>query len=622
MLGDMRSSSTEPDRPAQLPSRLGRAMRLVLSSLLLFVAGFMALPKSPAQSNILPTLQASPTPSNTPRPTLPPATATPKLAQFSPPVSPEPPFSSPLAQGFLLLSLNDGGYSHLFAFQPMRMPFTRLTYGPWNDISPAVSPDGKQVAFASNRDGQWDLYILSLSSGETSRFTDTPQYDGSPSWSPDGSYLAYETYGTDLEVVIQTVKDQQLPIPLSESPAADHSPAWSPGGREIAFISTRSGEPEVWLANLDTVGADRFKNISQRPLSNEFHPAWSASGQLAWASVEAGTHSLYWVEPGGEQRYLGSGDWPAWSPDGRALLTSIDDPNQIYLSAYSVPDAILALPPLSAPGAVAGLDWSESSFPEELPAPLAEAALRGPEPLWEASLLGGDDVPGGRQRLAELAAVEAPYPQLHDLVDEAFQVLRQRAAQESGWDFLSVLENAYVPITAPLSPGLGQDWLYTGRAFAFSSAPLAAAWMVLVPEQFGADTYWRVFLRARSQDGSQGLPLKMATWDLNARYSGRASDYEQGGRLDAEIPAGYWIDFTGLASIYGWQRLPALATWRSDYSAARFNEFVCGQGQDWQAAMLEIYPPEALVTPTVAMPPTLTPTRTPAWTLQPPGSSP
>jgi TolB protein len=202
---------------------------------------------------------------------------------------------------------------------------------------------------------------------------------------------------------------------------------------------------------------------------------------------------------------------------------------------------------------------------------------------------------------------------MHDLVDESFNALRKRVAGDAGWDFLATLENAFVPLTSPLAPGMGEDWLYTGRAFSFSPLPINAGWVVVAQERFGGDVYWRVYLRARFQDGSQGRPLRDWIWDFDARYSGDPLAYEQGGRLQEDIPSGYWLDFTRLARAYGWERVPALPIWQSAYFAARFNEFVQTHGKTWRQAMLELYPPEAFQTPTVAPPPTLTPTPTPWW---------
>ena len=549
------------------------------------------IPKSTAASSVISSIQSEATP--------------PSAANLV--------FETPLNQGVFILSLDEGGYSHLFAYHPLNLPLTRLTDGPWDDIAPAVSPDQSRLAFASNRDGPWDLYLLDLVNGAVTRLTDSPEYDGSPSWSPDGHFLAYETYTGNLEIFILQVSGDQPPIPLSDHPAADFSPSWSPLGRQVAFVSTRSGEREIWLANLDEAGPEQFSNLSQRPQSAEAHPAWSARGSLAWAASEDGGRSLYVWEGSGEPSYAGSGDWPVWSPDGSTLLTSLLVPNQAMLTAYSAVEAALVLPPVTLPGLLDGLAWLSSDLPAPLAVPFAQAASATPPAPWQPSLSPLPDIPNGRHHLVPLYEVAAPYPQLHDMVDESFQALRARLAYEAGWDLLATLENAFVPLTAPLPPGMGEDWLYTGRAFAFSPLPADAGWLAIIPEEFGGQTYWQIYARARFQDGSQGRPLYDPPWDFNARYNGDPLLYQQGGALDRAIPEGYWVNVTRFAAVYGWERLPALTTWRAAYPAARFNEFVFPGGQDWYSAMLELYPPEALVTPTPLVPPTLTPTPTSAW---------
>jgi TolB protein len=212
-----------------------------------------------------------------------------------------------------------------------------------------------------------------------------------------------------------------------------------------------------------------------------------------------------------------------------------------------------------------------------------------------------------------LEDVEAPFPMLHDQVDEAFQALRLRIAQESGWDLLAALENAFVPLTSPLDPGMGEDWLYTGRAFAFTSSPINAGWLVVVREDFGPQTYWRIFMRARYQDGSAGIPLHERPWDLASRFKGDPLVYEQGGKLLDTVPQGFWIDLTQHALVYAFERQPALSTWRAAYPAARFNEFALTGGLEWREAMLELYPPEVLLTPSPVVPDTATPTSTSRW---------
>ncbi len=161
------------------------------------------------------------------------------------------------------------------------MPLTRITSGNWNDTAPALSPDRSQLAFASDRSGFWDLYVMNLQTGSIAQVTDSPQHDSAPSWSPDSQWLAFETYVNDnLEIAVVSVNDRTQPIlPVTEDPASsDHSPAWAPDGRNLAFISNRSGDSDVWLANLDLAGEERYRNLSNTPLAAENHPVWNFDG--------------------------------------------------------------------------------------------------------------------------------------------------------------------------------------------------------------------------------------------------------------------------------------------------------------------------------------------------------
>ena len=572
----------------------------------------------------------TPTPPEFPTATNAPArTASPTFSEAA--ETPQPPVD--LALDLIVLALDEGKATHLFAYQPSleadspAISLTRLTDGPWQDLHPALSPDGEHIAFASNRSGYWDLYMLELTSGAVTRLTDSLTYEAAPAWSPDGQWIVYETYlDENLELMIQSVAEQQPPIRLTSHPAADHSPAWSPQGREIAFVSTRSGESEIWLADLDQADEQRYRDISQNPDGRDVHPAWSPDGKrLVWSAEMDGFHNLLVWEaeqaasaestptPSQSPRVIGSGDWPTWSADGKAILTLLLTPNQTYLTAYPVDFPGILLPPVLLPGSTLGLTWGEMALPWPMREPYKSAALQTPQPLYIPEVAAPPEENGDRYEVMPLEEVEAPYSFLHDLVDEAFQALRLHMGEEAGWDFLSTLENAYVPLTDPLDPGLGDDWLYTGRAIALNGLPLNAGWLAVQREDFGAQTFWRVYLRTLYQDGSSGLPLHDLPWDLNARYSGDPVVYEQGGALYASIPPGYWLDITQRTRAYGWERIAALSTWRAAYPAARFNEFVITGGLDWQTAMLQLYPPEVLITPSPIIPPTITPTSTPRW---------
>lgn len=530
-------------------------------------------------------------------------------------------------EGLLVLSMRDGLYSHLFLYHPLFLPLTRLTDTPWDDITPAISPDGSMLAFSSRANGYWDLYTIHLASGQRTRLTDTPEFEGAPSWSPDGQWLVYERFnGINTDLFLLQIGGSQEPIQLTDAAANDRAPSWSPQGRKIAFTSTRTGDEEIWLADLDTVD-NRFVNLSASAHTRDRNPVWSPDGmRLAWTAERDGTRQIVvWdtAQPTQPARPAGEGEYPTWSPDGSLLISEIRAPNENGLSAYHTATGRIALPYTRLPGAVYGMTWSAGPMPEWL-AGFARQGNQSPPPVLSQPVMTRFPIsPLGRMGVVELVDVSAPQPVLHDAVDEAFNDLRRQVGAETGWDALSSLENAFMALTTPPTPSIQNDWLYTGRAFTMNPLLLSAGWMVITREDFGGQTYWRVYLKARYQDGSMGKPLPETIWDLNARYAGEPAAYEAGGKL-AQPPAGYWIDMTELAARYGWERTPSLNNWRTFYPSIRHNQFVITGGLDWQSAMAQLYPSEALATTTPRPTSTATPNRTRQASLTPtvPSSTP
>jgi TolB protein len=549
----------------------------------------------------------SPSPTNTPTNT-PPASPTPSPSPTSTPFA----FQISSDFGTLFLAIQEGIHSHLFAYRPVlkeendqftALPLTRLTSGDHQDITPALNTEGTKLAFASNRNGVWDIFILNLENGELTQFTDSKEYEAHPTWSPDGNWLAYEAYQNDnLEIIIRDIRKENAPINLTNHPSTDHSPSWSGEGRRISFISTRNGTSQVWIADLDKASTgDSFYHldISAQDVKN---PTWSVDGRyLSWGAITPkGLHQLYtWdsEDPSSDPQVVGSGDMPLWTGDGNLLFTVLERPQDDFLTAYPSQDqtAQVMLPAIEMPGRVKGITWGQDV---KLGNSLGPAAEITPTPLWPTESPPQSSLPEDRADLVTLEDVQAPYPELSEKVIRSFNKLRGTTAQKAGWDFLATLENAFLPLTTPLEPLLEEDWLYTGRGFAVSALPLEAEWMIAVREDFGAQTYWRLFVRTLSQQGSQGKPLHTLPWDFEARFNGSAQNFERGGAPATSMPDGYWIDFTELAEAYGWQRFPALPSWRTSFSSTRFQEFALTNGKNWQAAMLEIYPPEALYTPT------------------------
>ncbi len=577
---------SEPSPPS-LRRTLGYWLRLIAAGVLLGMVLLYILaggplnnaPQSgpsaslPTHTPTAPAAEPTPFPTHTPMPTAPPVVLG----------------AGRSLDGLRILSLSEYGYARLFSYQLIGQPFTRLTFGEWDDVSPAISTSNGLVAFASNRSGHWDLYVLELATGITSQLTSDNAYDGSPTWSDNG-WLAYtHDNASDLEIAIRPLDGSVDPLYVSLSPARDHSPAWRPGAQQLAFVSDRSGAPSIWLLYLEQEGPARFAQLALER-GPQASPAWSPDGRwLAWAEQDAaGIWSIYASDLLNPPRYVGSGRSPQWSPAGDVLLAEVGTETEHYLTAYTL-DGELALAPQSLSGRLHGAAWAAGEWPSPLAGLLQAAAAAQPAAAWAQ--------PAESDQRVALNNVYAPNPALSAAAAAPFEALRQRTAQLLGWDALSSLENAMVPLSTPLPPGQYESWLLTGRAFALRSGLLNAGWLAAIREEIGGQTYWRIYLRTANPSGGLGQPLTQTPWNFAARYTGVDSSYQAGGQPADEVPAGYWIDFTALAAEYGFERLPAQANWRSFFPATLFNQFVLQDGLSWQEAMRQLYSAEEIAAP-------------------------
>lgn len=597
--------------PTKASGRFGWLVRLVLLLALglALITLYRLLPDRSAQPSVdlRPTLAALST-----------ELARAQAAASKVPPSPEP-SSSPLVaanseqpEGLVVYSRWTEGYTHLWGLRPGSSHTFALTAGAWNDDDPALGPAGERVAFRSDRDGQWDLYVLDLADGSLRRLTDTEDYEGHPTWSPDGRWLAYEAYHRgDLDIWILPLDGAQPPVQVTNHPALDSSPSWEPaGGRRIAFISARDDSADVYLADLDKPN-DRFLNLTQSADWDERDPAFSPDGgTLAYATEAMGVRLIWSLDLASEEyrpQQLGAGVQPVWAPDRGALLALLETPHGQQTVVYDLESGAAPAVNLLQQGARMKIDWGASTRANALQEVASSSAPILADPRTQVPEQGQ-----ARMSLIALGSVEAPNPRLLEVADGPFSQLRARTAEAVGWDFLGTLDAAFVGLNDPLPPGFAyNDWLYTGRAFAFQQGAYRAGWVEVVREDFGGQTYWRVFVKTSEQDGSQGQPLSQRPWDFESRYRGDPSDYDQGGRPKESVPAGYYLDFTALAEAYGFERQPALNNWRTFFPGARFNEFAFTEGLDWLTAMRQLYPAEAIATPTPFISPTPTPTLTP-----------
>ena len=197
----------------------------------------------------------------------------------------------------------------------------RLTNNPSDDLDPDWSPDGTKIAFVTGRDGGVSqIYVMDADGKNLIRLTDGPRHKWGPDWSPDGGKIAFTVQPAVIREPHIAVMDadgrnrERLEDRASE-------PSWSPDGGEIAFVSTRDGDPEIYMIGADGQGLERVTH----DLASQQRPAFSPDGRrIAYMAHHEGFGHISVVDSDGRnlQRLTHNQDnyWdPAWSPDGGAI---------------------------------------------------------------------------------------------------------------------------------------------------------------------------------------------------------------------------------------------------------------------------------------------------------------
>jgi len=128
----------------------------------------------------------------------------------------------------------------------------RLTRNKAIDVSPTWSPDGRRIAFVSDRTGAPNVFVMDADGGNPRRLTSGGGYHTAPAWSPDGRWIAYElrSGGGQFDIWLADPEGQGQ-APLVTHPRSDENPTWAPDSRKLAFHSTRTGRPEIFVVDID-----------------------------------------------------------------------------------------------------------------------------------------------------------------------------------------------------------------------------------------------------------------------------------------------------------------------------------------------------------------------------------
>src|SRR3984957_11726177 len=134
---------------------------------------------------------------------------------------------------------------------------TRLTFSPGTHRNPIWSPDGTEIAFTSKQQTEISVKAIAGTGPERTLLSSpTPLYQGITDWSPDGRYLMTEQgAGVVQQLWVVPMFGDHKPFPFSKSSSQERGGSFSPDGRWVAYMSSETGRPEIFVASFPWTGA-------------------------------------------------------------------------------------------------------------------------------------------------------------------------------------------------------------------------------------------------------------------------------------------------------------------------------------------------------------------------------
>jgi eukaryotic-like serine/threonine-protein kinase len=255
--------------------------------------------------------------------------------------------------------------------EPVMATYKQLTFGDGLTMYPALSPDGKTVAYVSTQSGNKDIYAQRVDGHVPTNLTaDSPADDSEPALSPDGSQIAFRSERDGGGIFIMGVTGES-PHRVAEF---GHNPTWSPDSKRIAVSTEAVGlRPQVHPRDGALWIIDAHGGAAPRPLlqsQDALQPSWSPHGKRIafWGVIRGLSRRDIWtIDPYAPQpaktiaRVTSDAalHWnPVWSPDGKYLYYGSDGSGTLNLWRVAMDEAsgrpAGAPQPMTLPAAVSG----------------------------------------------------------------------------------------------------------------------------------------------------------------------------------------------------------------------------------------------------------------------------
>jgi TolB protein len=195
----------------------------------------------------------------------------------------------------------------------------QITHDGVISVGPALSPDGRKLAYTGYQSGYADIYLIDLASGARNRIIKFPGTNSGAAFSPDGSHIACTLSKDGNPEIYVTGISGDSPRRLTHARGVESSPTWSPNASEIIYSSDEKGSPELYRISA-AGGAGRFLSTG---FGYNTQPNWSPDGKRVTFNVRSGGGfqvAIMDLDSGVTHIAIGEGGNPSWGPDSRHII--------------------------------------------------------------------------------------------------------------------------------------------------------------------------------------------------------------------------------------------------------------------------------------------------------------